>query len=103
MPVYVVEVQGTNTKRLVDAPNQASARGHVARQVISTKVVGVAEAFKLAKEGSDIETVGEEPAADPGTTIIQGSRMDDAGTHDLADESHKLDPDAPRKPVAAKK
>jgi hypothetical protein len=81
MPVYVVEVQGTNTKRLVDAPNQASARNHVGRQVITTKVVGVAEAFKLAKAGSDIETVGEVPAEDTGTS--------DAGAPSTSDKPSK--------------
>lgn len=62
MPVYIVEVTGTDTKKLVDAPNQASARGHVARQVITTKVATGAELFAIAKAGGDIETVGaEEP------------------------------------------
>ena len=63
MPVYLVTVP-TNppTEKLVNAANTASARGHVARQVITVAVAKQADLFRIAKAGGDIEEVSD-PAA----------------------------------------
>ena len=66
MPIYSITVPDKDGKpmheKLVDAPNQASARGHVARSLFQIEVVKPAAAFALAKKGVELETAV--PAAD---------------------------------------
>lgn len=66
MPVYLVKTPGDG-QHLVDAPNQASARSHVARKVFKLELVSVADAFRLSKSGLELETVND-PAAQLGAT-----------------------------------
>lgn len=63
MPVYIVTAPGANqAERLVDAPNQASARNHVARSILHVEVAKGSDLFRLAKGGTELETANAEPA-----------------------------------------
>lgn len=73
MPVYIVTAPTQPpTERLVDAPNAASARNHVARQLLSVTVAKGPDLFRIAKAGGEMDTVGQSPApeqeADVGAT-----------------------------------
>ncbi len=60
MTVYRIEVPngGEATERLVEAPNQASARNHVARSLFKVEPAKSADLFRLAKAGIELETAG---------------------------------------------
>jgi hypothetical protein len=60
MPTYKVERPGQKP-RVVDAPNPAAARNHVANDEITVSKITASVAFKLASDGAKLETAGEEP------------------------------------------
>lgn len=63
MAIYLVKVPD-GTERLVEGANRASARNHVANDVLQVSVAKQADLFRVAKAGGDVETAGEEtPAA----------------------------------------
>jgi hypothetical protein len=59
MPTYKVE-RPDQHPRVVDAPNPAAARNHVANDEIKVSKITASEAFKLASDGATLETAGEE-------------------------------------------
>ncbi len=64
MPVYLVTAPTEPpTEKLVDAPNLASARNYVARQLLTVAVAKGPDLFRIAKAGGDMETAG--PTAEP--------------------------------------
>jgi hypothetical protein len=64
MPIYLVKAPTQPpTEKLVDAANAASARNHVARQLVTSTVAKQADLFRVAKAGGDVEKAGDEPAA----------------------------------------
>lgn len=58
MPTYKVERPGQKP-RIVDAPNPAGARNHVAYDEITVSKITASQAFALAGDGARLETVGE--------------------------------------------
>jgi len=65
MPVYIVTAPTEpKTERLVEAPNAASARNHVARQLLAVNVARGPDLFRIAKEGGDLEQVGASAVID---------------------------------------
>jgi hypothetical protein len=65
MPTYKVD-RPDQKPRVVDAPNPAAARNHVANDEITVSKITASEAFKLASDGAKLETAGEEaPKAKP--------------------------------------
>jgi hypothetical protein len=72
MPVYLVTVPTEPpTEKLVEAANTASARNHVARQMITATVAKQPDLFRIAKAGGDIETAGQEPTQGGGLTELE--------------------------------
>lgn len=63
MPIYktvstLMHVKGDLTIiRVVEAPNVATARSHVAKDVIKVEICDTAEAMRLAGEGIKLEKV----------------------------------------------
>jgi hypothetical protein len=57
MPTY--KIDRPDKARVVDAPNPAAARLHVAKSEITVTKIGASEAFKLAGEGVTLETANE--------------------------------------------
>jgi hypothetical protein len=64
MPTYKIDRPKQEKPRVVDAPNPAAARQHVARSELTVTKISASEAFKLAKDGVELETAGEEPAGE---------------------------------------
>ena len=59
MPTYKCE-RPDQKPRIVDAPNKAAARAHVAKSEISVSIIGATEAFRLAQDPDiTLETAGE--------------------------------------------
>jgi hypothetical protein len=60
VPTYKIE-RPNQKPRIVDAPNKAAARAHVAKSEISVSVIGATEAFRLAQDPDiSLEVAGEE-------------------------------------------
>lgn len=57
MPTYKVDRPGQKP-RIVDAPNPANARAHVANDEITVTKITASEAFKLAVGGARLEVSG---------------------------------------------
>lgn len=56
MPIYLVKPkEGEGAERLVEAPNKASARNHVAKDTIAVEVAKQSDLFRVAKAGGDVE------------------------------------------------
>ncbi len=64
MPTYLVTGLGLPKPRVVEAPNPASARQHVASDLTLRKIE-VSEAFALANDGVRLEKAGETPPEAP--------------------------------------
>lgn len=64
MPMYHVIVPDKEGnplhERLVDAPNQASARSNVARALFQVSVAKGRDVVRLTKDGVDLITVGDD-------------------------------------------
>ncbi len=58
MPTYKVERPGQKP-RIIDAPNPAAARQHVARSELAVTTITASQAFALARDGATLETAGE--------------------------------------------
>ena len=58
MPVYKIDGLGLAKPRVVQAPNSAAARQHVARDLAVVKIEA-SDAFALAEEGVRLEKAGE--------------------------------------------
>jgi hypothetical protein len=59
LPTYRVD-RPDQKPRIVDAPNPAAARQHVAKSDISVSMITASDAFKLAQDGAVLETAGEQ-------------------------------------------
>lgn len=65
MPVYIVTAPTSPpTEKLVDAPNMASARRHVANQLITATVAKGSDMFRIDKAGGELETAGDTGLSD---------------------------------------
>lgn len=60
MPIYKVDRQGRDP-RVVEAPNPAAARRHVANDEFTVSILSAKDAFALSNKGAKLETAGEEP------------------------------------------
>ncbi len=58
MPTYAVYREGRKP-RVIEAPNPAAARQHVATDELSVRKIEVSEAFALANDGVRLEKAGE--------------------------------------------
>lgn len=64
MPTYKIDGLGLEKPRVVEAPNPASARQHVAAS-LTVRKIEVSEAFALANDGVRLEKAGTvEPEPD---------------------------------------
>jgi hypothetical protein len=84
VPTYKIE-RPNQKPRIVDAPNKAAARAHVAKSEISVSVIGATEAFRLAQDPDiSLEVAGEEAplAQEPEPPLSAGQ----AGAGQDADE-----------------
>lgn len=61
MPTYRIDRTGADKPRVVEAPNPAAARQHVAKDELNVRKIEVSEAFALASEGVKLEKAGELP------------------------------------------
>ncbi|MGH6729107.1 MAG: hypothetical protein ACREBK_03045 [Sphingomicrobium sp.] len=58
IPTYKIDGLGLDKPRVVEAPNPASARQHVATG-LNVRKIEVSEAFALANDGVKLEKAGE--------------------------------------------
>lgn len=72
MPTYRIDGLGLEKPRVVQAPNPAAARQHVAAGLIVRKIEA-SDAFALAADGVKLEKVGEATEA----AVGDGSAPDD--------------------------